>query len=210
MEELATETQTRWDRRKEQTHRRLLNAAERLFRTQGFDATTVEEIAGAADVAKGTFFNYFSSKETMLGELLYLRTQPLLTALPGAGSTAPERIWALLNAVRRELGPYVHLFQRMFAYALAKPLPMTPPEGHLSLAHALAQLVRDGQETHVFRADCDAEVAAVLISTYFFRLCVMDCSTENVPGFCWEDQMRAALNVLYLGLTPPGEDVPAG
>lgn len=46
--------------------RRLYEAALHLFRTRGFDETTIEQITGAADTAKGTFFNYFPSKEHVL------------------------------------------------------------------------------------------------------------------------------------------------
>jgi AcrR family transcriptional regulator len=41
----------------------LMNAAERLFLRNGVEPTTVEEITNAADVAKGTFYLHFSSKE---------------------------------------------------------------------------------------------------------------------------------------------------
>jgi AcrR family transcriptional regulator len=57
---------SRRDRKKAEARRRLYEAAVHLFRTQGFDETTIEQITGAADTAKGTFFNYFPSKEHVL------------------------------------------------------------------------------------------------------------------------------------------------
>ena len=37
--------------------------------SQGFEATTVEQIAAAADIAPATFFNHFQSKNALLGEM---------------------------------------------------------------------------------------------------------------------------------------------
>jgi TetR/AcrR family transcriptional repressor of nem operon len=45
--------------------RRLLDAARRLVRTQGYAATTVDELCSAADVSKGAFFHHFASKEAL-------------------------------------------------------------------------------------------------------------------------------------------------
>jgi AcrR family transcriptional regulator len=45
---------------------RLFRAAIELFGVRGFTATTVEDITELADVGKGTFFNYFPSKEHLL------------------------------------------------------------------------------------------------------------------------------------------------
>jgi AcrR family transcriptional regulator len=53
-------------RRKEQTRQQIFQAAMKLFEQKGIFSTTVEEITEAADVGKGTFFNYFPSKETIL------------------------------------------------------------------------------------------------------------------------------------------------
>lgn len=60
---------SRRERKKEETKERIVEAALALFRKQGFEATTVEEICDKADVAKGTFFNYFPRKETVFGYL---------------------------------------------------------------------------------------------------------------------------------------------
>src|ERR1700749_2999509 len=56
----------RRSRRSAETRERLFGAAVRLFAEQGFAETTVEDITNAADVGKGTFFNYFPSKEHIL------------------------------------------------------------------------------------------------------------------------------------------------
>ena len=59
----------RRERRTCETRERIFRAAMNLFRDRGFQKTTVENITEAADVGKGTFFNYFPTKEHVLGVL---------------------------------------------------------------------------------------------------------------------------------------------
>jgi AcrR family transcriptional regulator len=54
-------------RRRPHTRRAdLMDAAEDLFIRRGLDAVTVEDITNAAQVAKGTFYRYFISREALL------------------------------------------------------------------------------------------------------------------------------------------------
>ena len=55
--------------KKEQTRLRIKESALALFGEHGYESTTVEAIAKLAGVAKGTFFNYFSSKDDLLCDL---------------------------------------------------------------------------------------------------------------------------------------------
>lgn len=58
--------QNRRERKKEETRDRILKAAFKLFVQNGFENTTIDQIADMADIGKGTFYNYFSSKEAAL------------------------------------------------------------------------------------------------------------------------------------------------
>src|SRR5580698_3618350 len=58
----------RRERHRKETRERLYQAALDLFAERGFLRTTVEDITEAADVGKGTFFNYFPTKEHILAE----------------------------------------------------------------------------------------------------------------------------------------------
>jgi AcrR family transcriptional regulator len=51
---------------KERTRKRLLAEAQRLFRERGYAATSLEQIAEAADVTKGAIYGHFASKEDLL------------------------------------------------------------------------------------------------------------------------------------------------
>jgi AcrR family transcriptional regulator len=58
--------ETRRERKKRLTRHRIVMAAVELFETQGYEQTTVAQIAAAADVDPKTFFNYFGSKDEVL------------------------------------------------------------------------------------------------------------------------------------------------
>jgi AcrR family transcriptional regulator len=65
-------------RKKQKTRESIQREAMRLFGKQGYDQTTVEQIAAAADISPSTFFNYFPTKEDVV---LYDAYDPVLASL---------------------------------------------------------------------------------------------------------------------------------
>ena len=63
----------RRERRGAETRLRLFRCALHLFAERGFSNVTVEEITEAADVGKGTFFNYFETKDHVLGVMVEIQ-----------------------------------------------------------------------------------------------------------------------------------------
>ena len=63
---MATKAPTVLERRQARTRAAIIAAAAQLFETRGYDATTVADIAEAAEIGKRTFFSYFASKEEVL------------------------------------------------------------------------------------------------------------------------------------------------
>src|ERR1700737_3502404 len=87
---------SRRERRRTEIRQRLFRTALRLFAQRGFMATTVENITEAADVGKGTFFNYFPSKEHLLLEFGKTRQSKMRRALDQA-SRGDRRIRQILR-----------------------------------------------------------------------------------------------------------------
>jgi AcrR family transcriptional regulator len=84
------------ERKKDRTRRTLQAEALRLFAAKGFQATTIEEIAAAAEVAPRTFFRYFPTKEAVV---FWAEHQP---ALAGFVAARPDHEPAF-QALRRGL-----------------------------------------------------------------------------------------------------------
>lgn len=109
-------TPNRRERKKLETRIALESAALRLFGEKGYDQTTVEDIAEAADVAVRTFFRYFSSKQDVLfGEVVTDRITRLRTELANRPTTeAPlESVLAVMNLLDFTPGEAEQVLARM-------------------------------------------------------------------------------------------------
>ncbi|TYQ16735.1 UNVERIFIED_CONTAM: TetR family transcriptional regulator [Acetivibrio alkalicellulosi] len=58
------------EKKKEQTRKKILKSAIRLFEESGYQKTTIEQIAAEAQVGVGTLYNYFSSKVELLFSII--------------------------------------------------------------------------------------------------------------------------------------------
>ncbi len=109
----------RRERRSRETRERLFRAAMNLFRDHGFQKTTVEDITEAADVGKGTFFNYFPSKEHVLGVLGEIQLAKYEKALGLAREqTSREGLRWLYHALPAEAGSSPKMVRSMLTVFL--------------------------------------------------------------------------------------------
>src|ERR1700760_1486786 len=85
---------------KERTRQRLLTEAQRLFRERGYAATSLEQIAEAAEVTKGAIYGDFASKEDLMLSALEAAPAPdYSTPLPDGSRPLRERLGAFGRAV---------------------------------------------------------------------------------------------------------------
>ena len=89
------------ERKKAKTRAAIQAAALHLFERQGYQATTVDQIAEMAEVSQSTFFRYFPSKEDVV---LHDRYDPLLLAAFRAQPPELSPIAALRRTLRSVLG----------------------------------------------------------------------------------------------------------
>src|ERR1700744_266690 len=69
------------ERKRRQARQRIIQAAEELFITRGFDDVAVGDIAERAEVGRTTFFRYFGDKQ----EVVFAKEQELLDTIAAAG-----------------------------------------------------------------------------------------------------------------------------
>lgn len=92
------------ERKKAQTRDAIIEAALALFEQKGYDDTTVEEIAAAADISERTFFRYFDSKLEVVMAPKSQEDGRDIESLIAARPDEETPIEAFRNVVREELG----------------------------------------------------------------------------------------------------------
>jgi AcrR family transcriptional regulator len=151
-------------RRREDTRQRLFEAAVELIAEQGFSATTVDDIALRAKVAKGTVYYNFASKTALFEELLRhgigLLTAEFRAAV--AGLAPREAVDALVRAQLEYIRRY-----RAFAQLLLSEMWRTNREWQQTLIllreqaiGVIAETVQAGVDSGDLPADLDVRVAS--------------------------------------------------
>jgi AcrR family transcriptional regulator len=127
--------------RGEQTRAVIAEAALRLFREHGYEATTMRAIAREASVATGNAYYYFGSKEELIQEY-YARNQaehatacrPVLDKETSLG----PRIAGVLRALIDVLAPYHGFAAQLYRHAAEPASPLSPFSGESSPARTAA------------------------------------------------------------------------
>ena len=149
----------RRERRKQEVHERIYLAARALFEEKGFDATTVDEIAAAADVAPATFFNHFQSKQALLGTMAGVVLEHLqgLTArhLEGTASSA-RRLRAFVAAAADEIRASRGMARVVLLEFIRHADPDEPHPYLVRLHEPFIALIEEGQRQGELRRDYDS------------------------------------------------------
>jgi AcrR family transcriptional regulator len=200
----------RRQRRSAETHERLFRAALGLFGRKGFAETTVEDITNAADVGKGTFFNYFPSKEHLLIAFSDMQIGKLQAAVESMRQSK-EPMQAFLRTLSVRLTEEPARAPDVVRAILQANLSSSSVRSVMQAKHAraealLTELVQIGQDRGEFRRDLSAlELAQVFRQTTFGTLLLWSVYGDaSLP-----ERIHTALNVLWLGLAPREPVTPA-
>lgn len=160
-------TEGRRERRSRELRGRIYATAQRLFLKQGFEETTIGQIAEAADIAPATFFNHFSSKAAVLNSmadetLAYL--QAMLDEQIERDATTQQKITAFADRVAAEI-----LEARKLAHdAILGLIHSGTHRGEVAphttrIREPFASMLREGQRNHEVRDDVDANFLAEIV-----------------------------------------------
>lgn len=147
----------RRERRRAETRERIFRAALRLFAERGYLETTVEDITEAADVGKGTFFNYFPTKEHVLAQYGEERVEQVGRALARARS-GREPVLSVLKALATDLAGQSSESPKLLRSVFAAHLSCAPVRAELQkriqrARDIMGEIFAIGQERGEIRRD---------------------------------------------------------
>lgn len=150
----------RRERRRVETRERIYRAALQIFAERGYLETTVEDITEAADVGKGTFFNYFPTKEHVLATYGEQRMASIERALKKARS-ANHSVLAVLKELATDLAGQSSQSPDLLRSIFAAHLSCAPVRAELQSRlqrgrRLLAEIFVLGQERGEIRRDRSA------------------------------------------------------
>lgn len=166
----------RKEREKEHRRNDITNAAERLFFSNGYDRVSMDEIADAAEVSKGTLFVYFKNKESLFFAVV-LRGARILNAMIEENTKSCKTSQDVLDVIASTYFDFVNRYpnyHRAYLYFRSGRFAI---DDRVDVSEDAKEILRLRQETFVItcnaikmgmkegtiRADLDPEEVAILL-----------------------------------------------
>jgi AcrR family transcriptional regulator len=149
----------------------IVSTARRLFQTQEYDKTSMQDIMDALGIAKGTIYHYFTSKEALLeaviDDIVEKNIQQMQTRLKNASGNALQKMELLVKANNmaadnKDILDHLHkpgndaMHSRLLAATLVKLAPL------------YAELIQQGCDEGIFKTDTPLECAEFILSAIQF------------------------------------------
>ncbi len=187
---------SRRERKKQETREKIYHTALTLFRIQGFEKTSVDQITSRADVGKGTFYNYFPSKEAVI----YQYTREITREILDRGrermsqmGRAGERLFFVLENWARFIQGHPEV-----AYVMAQEgTALMVKEATGNLEEILVGIIGAGQIQGEIRKDLSPVMLAQCIQAAAVRQ-LLDWYRSKEPGGL-EEKVRIVHNLFIQG-----------
>jgi AcrR family transcriptional regulator len=195
---------TRRERKKANARAHILAAAIRLFSARGLENTTVEQVAEAADVGKGTIYNYFLTKEDMVVAFmagLEQRVQAKVSAFAACNAPLEEVLAEFVRFQFRLKRPY-HKFVRVFMAQMFGPTDHFLPylvEMQKAIDPPIQVLFASLQRRGLLRKDVSIPELVVVFKTVHMGLSAL-WALEGPPFRTTEKTLGQTMKLFVQGL----------
>jgi AcrR family transcriptional regulator len=200
---IAASAPDRRSRRSAEIRERLFRAALDQFAKKGFAETTVEDITNAADVGKGTFFNYFPSKDHILLAFTEMQLNRLRQAVEEARHTTeplPRFLRSLSTRMTAEPARNPDIIRTLLLAFLSNSevrQAMMDLQARVLALHT--ELIQLGQDRGEIRSDLPAkEIAQVFRQSIFGTLLIWSLYGDA----SLQSRMDSAFELLWTGMSP--------
>ena len=167
-------SESRIVRKKEKTKQKIVAVAIQLFKEQGIDATTMEQIAREVDIAKGTLYNYFPVKEAIISEFIQLsfkeKNPDRIIDLQQVANTR-ERMILIFSKLIKGVKEQKDLFEKYLIYQMQNMVSFDQNKSTKSGFRVLAnEIIELGQRSGEIRTDLPLVVLRDLFEFVFIEV----------------------------------------
>ena len=194
------------EKKKMETKNKIFEVSGRLFKEKGFENTTVDEITKEAGIAKGTFFNYFPTKEALLlyfgeqkDELIYnLAENETTKNIP-----TKEKIRNLLVFLAESYEKDKELTRLLiFEYKRYIGYSGLRPGEDKSRSHRfiiiLHDLLEEGIKKREVKSHIDVKKAAEILAAVYFHSLIVWLKSES--DFSFSQDISGKIDLLFEGI----------
>lgn len=168
---------TRRERKKQETKQKITKIALYLFRKQGYDSTTMEQIAEDVDISKATLYNYFPVKESIISSAwqdsvkdLKLRILEMIQLLPDTKS----RIQKTFTQAAAELFKSKQDIYKIYLNCWLSNLnnPALQERLRSGFEDIFSMIIKLGQQSGDIRRDISVELLSRQLEINFLTACI--------------------------------------
>jgi AcrR family transcriptional regulator len=186
----------RRERRRAETREKIIRAALDLFSERGMTATTIEDITNAADVGKGTFFNYFATKDHIMAHLCELqmgKIRELVAKAISSKESMESVMYRLAMTINEEFARNPALVRNILVPLFSGEVMRQQMADHLGKdRQILAELMHARQQRGEIRSDLSPEDLALNFQRVFFGTTVLWSLDPSKPlPVCLKDMSKA-------------------
>jgi AcrR family transcriptional regulator len=187
---------------KSERRERLYEAALTLFRTQGYETTTVDQITRQAGLAKGTFFNYFPTKDAVLR---YMGTREIgrlggtMLSTGNGGHSPLAKLKRLMSTLATSLENDRDLVCLVFRKGISVADLLAGDAGGFSVQPMASLLLRQAQRAREVNPELDPDMLASALDALYLQQLVRWCESEK--PYPLADRLTGIVDLLLLGIT---------